>query len=229
MAVNLEGTFLSCRAVLPQMLAQRPKGPGGWSQPRAALSTADTFLLPCLDETHIKVRLAASPLARWSLRHGGSVVTVASVQGLEVASDGASVYGCSKAGVVMLTKNLATECDSQSRDSTCSVVTAAHVSQDILSSFQRISLSWHSFPIFSALMPIVIDSLVGHCPSTAWTLQNHSANTYVRGAGRRAGRDTVQRHLPRFYRDRNDRRTSNWLGQPSAHCHAILGTCSALF
>jgi meso-butanediol dehydrogenase/(S,S)-butanediol dehydrogenase/diacetyl reductase len=62
--VNLEGTFLSCRAVLPGMVAAG-----------------------C-----------------------GSIVTIASVQGLEVSNEGAAAYGASKAGVIMLTKNIATEC-----------------------------------------------------------------------------------------------------------------------
>jgi meso-butanediol dehydrogenase / (S,S)-butanediol dehydrogenase / diacetyl reductase len=58
--VNLKGTFLSCKAVLPAMIAQR----------------------------------------------AGSIVTVASVEGLEGA-EGGSTYNASKGGVVLLTKSLA--------------------------------------------------------------------------------------------------------------------------
>lgn len=58
--VNLTGTFLSAKAVLPQMIAQR----------------------------------------------SGSIITVASVEGLE-GGEGASTYNASKGGVVILTKNLA--------------------------------------------------------------------------------------------------------------------------
>lgn len=58
--VNLKGTFLSVRAALPPMMAQR----------------------------------------------SGSIVTVASVEGLE-GSEGGSTYNASKGGVVLLTKNLA--------------------------------------------------------------------------------------------------------------------------
>jgi NAD(P)-dependent dehydrogenase (short-subunit alcohol dehydrogenase family) len=60
--VNLTGTFLSAKAVLPAMLAQR----------------------------------------------SGSIVTVASVEGIE-GCEGGSTYNASKGGVVLLTKNLA--CD----------------------------------------------------------------------------------------------------------------------
>jgi NAD(P)-dependent dehydrogenase (short-subunit alcohol dehydrogenase family) len=60
--VNLTGTFLTAKAVLPAMLAQR----------------------------------------------SGSIVTVASVEGLE-GCEGGSTYNASKGGVVLLTKNLA--CD----------------------------------------------------------------------------------------------------------------------
>ena len=62
-AVNMEGTFLSCRAALPPMVAQG----------------------------------------------SGSIVTIASVQGIEVSNDGAAAYSASKAGVIMFTKNIATE------------------------------------------------------------------------------------------------------------------------
>lgn len=60
--VNLTGTFLSCKAVLPTMLKQR----------------------------------------------SGSIVTVASVEGLE-GCEGGSTYNASKGAVVLLTKNMA--CD----------------------------------------------------------------------------------------------------------------------
>ena len=58
--INLKGTFLSAKAVLPQMLEQR----------------------------------------------SGSIVTIASVEGLEGA-EGGSTYNASKGGVVLLTKNMA--------------------------------------------------------------------------------------------------------------------------
>jgi meso-butanediol dehydrogenase / (S,S)-butanediol dehydrogenase / diacetyl reductase len=58
--VNLTGTFLSAKAVLPAMIAQR----------------------------------------------GGSIVTVASVEGIEGA-EGGSTYNASKGGVILLTKNMA--------------------------------------------------------------------------------------------------------------------------
>lgn len=58
--INLKGTFLSAKAVLPQMLAQK----------------------------------------------SGSIVTIASVEGLEGA-EGGSTYNASKGGVILLTKNLA--------------------------------------------------------------------------------------------------------------------------
>ncbi|MDP6977184.1 MAG: SDR family oxidoreductase [Myxococcota bacterium] len=58
--VNLKGTYLSCKAVLPAMIEQR----------------------------------------------AGSIITIASVEGLE-AQDGGSTYNASKAGVVLLTKNMA--------------------------------------------------------------------------------------------------------------------------
>lgn len=58
--VNLKGTFLSAKAVLPQMLEQR----------------------------------------------SGSIVTIASVEGIEGA-EGGSTYNASKGGVILLTKNLA--------------------------------------------------------------------------------------------------------------------------
>ena len=58
--INLKGTFLSCKAALPQMVEQR----------------------------------------------SGSLITVASVEGLE-AAEGGSAYNASKGGVVLLTKNLA--------------------------------------------------------------------------------------------------------------------------
>jgi NAD(P)-dependent dehydrogenase (short-subunit alcohol dehydrogenase family) len=58
--VNLKGTFLSAKAVLPAMIERR----------------------------------------------GGSIVTVASVEGLEGA-EGGSTYNASKGGVILLTKNLA--------------------------------------------------------------------------------------------------------------------------
>jgi NAD(P)-dependent dehydrogenase (short-subunit alcohol dehydrogenase family) len=60
--INLTGTFLSAKAVLPAMIAQR----------------------------------------------SGSIITVASVEGLE-GCEGGSTYNASKGGVVLLTKNLA--CD----------------------------------------------------------------------------------------------------------------------
>jgi NAD(P)-dependent dehydrogenase (short-subunit alcohol dehydrogenase family) len=59
-SVNLKGTFLSAKAVLPAMMARR----------------------------------------------SGSIITIASVEGLE-GSEGGSTYNASKGGVVMLTKNLA--------------------------------------------------------------------------------------------------------------------------
>lgn len=58
--VNLKGTFLSVRAVLPAMMRQR----------------------------------------------SGSIITIASVEGLE-GTEGGSAYNASKGGVVLLTKNLA--------------------------------------------------------------------------------------------------------------------------
>ena len=58
--VNLKGTFLSAKAVLPAMIAQR----------------------------------------------SGSIITIASIEGLE-GGEGASTYNASKGGVVILTKNLA--------------------------------------------------------------------------------------------------------------------------
>ena len=58
--INLKGTFLSAKAVLPAMIEQR----------------------------------------------SGSIITVASVEGLE-GGEGASTYNASKGGVVILTKNLA--------------------------------------------------------------------------------------------------------------------------
>jgi len=58
--VNLTGTFLSAKAVLPTMIAQR----------------------------------------------SGSIITIASIEGLE-GGEGASTYNASKGGVVILTKNLA--------------------------------------------------------------------------------------------------------------------------
>jgi NAD(P)-dependent dehydrogenase (short-subunit alcohol dehydrogenase family) len=58
--VNLKGTFLSAKAVLPTMLEQR----------------------------------------------SGSIITIASIEGLE-GGEGASTYNASKGGVVILTKNLA--------------------------------------------------------------------------------------------------------------------------
>lgn len=58
--VNLKGTFLSAKAVLPTMMAQR----------------------------------------------SGSIITVASVEGLE-GSEGGSTYNASKGGVILLTKNIA--------------------------------------------------------------------------------------------------------------------------
>ncbi len=58
--VNLKGTFLSAKAVLPLMMRQR----------------------------------------------SGSIITIASVEGLE-GSEGGSTYNASKGGVVLLTKNLA--------------------------------------------------------------------------------------------------------------------------
>ena len=58
--VNLTGTFLTCKAVLPSMMAQRK----------------------------------------------GSIVTIASVQGIEAASERASSYNAAKAGVVLLSKNI---------------------------------------------------------------------------------------------------------------------------
>ena len=61
--VNLTGTFLTCKAVLPSMMAQR----------------------------------------------SGSIVTIASVAGLEAASERGSSYNAAKAGVVMLSKNITSE------------------------------------------------------------------------------------------------------------------------
>ena len=58
--INLTGTFLSCKAVLPAMLEQRQ----------------------------------------------GSIITIASVEGLEGAEGGSS-YNASKGGVILLTKNMA--------------------------------------------------------------------------------------------------------------------------
>ena len=60
--INLKGTFLSAKAVLPQMIKQR----------------------------------------------SGSIITVASVEGLE-GCEGGSTYNASKGGVVLLTKNLAND------------------------------------------------------------------------------------------------------------------------
>lgn len=61
--VNLTGTFLTCKAVLPHMMARR----------------------------------------------SGSIVNIASILGLEAASEGAAAYNSSKAGVVLLTKNIASD------------------------------------------------------------------------------------------------------------------------
>jgi meso-butanediol dehydrogenase / (S,S)-butanediol dehydrogenase / diacetyl reductase len=58
--VNLKGTFLSCKHVLPAMMAQR----------------------------------------------SGSIVTIASIEGLE-GTEGGSTYNASKGGVVLLTRNMA--------------------------------------------------------------------------------------------------------------------------
>jgi len=58
--INLRGTFLACKAVLPTLMEQR----------------------------------------------SGSIITIASVEGLE-GTDGGSTYNASKGGVVLLTKNLA--------------------------------------------------------------------------------------------------------------------------
>jgi NAD(P)-dependent dehydrogenase (short-subunit alcohol dehydrogenase family) len=58
--INLKGTFLSCKHVLPAMMEQR----------------------------------------------SGSIVTIASIEGLE-GTEGGSTYNASKGGVVLLTKNLA--------------------------------------------------------------------------------------------------------------------------
>ena len=58
--INLKGTFLSAKAVLPTMIEQR----------------------------------------------SGSIITIASIEGLE-GGEGASTYNASKGGVVILTKNLA--------------------------------------------------------------------------------------------------------------------------
>jgi NAD(P)-dependent dehydrogenase (short-subunit alcohol dehydrogenase family) len=58
--VNLKGTFLSCKHVLPHMMEQR----------------------------------------------SGSVITIASIEGLE-GTEGGSTYNASKGGVVLLTKNIA--------------------------------------------------------------------------------------------------------------------------
>lgn len=60
--INLTGTMLTAKAVLPAMMAQR----------------------------------------------SGSIITVASVEGIE-AFEGGSAYNASKAGVILLTKNLATD------------------------------------------------------------------------------------------------------------------------
>jgi NAD(P)-dependent dehydrogenase (short-subunit alcohol dehydrogenase family) len=60
--INLTGTFLSCKAVLPKMIEQR----------------------------------------------SGSLITVASVEGLE-GCEGGSTYNASKGGVVLLTKNMAND------------------------------------------------------------------------------------------------------------------------
>ena len=58
--INLKGTFLSCRAVLPTMIEQR----------------------------------------------SGSIITIASIEGLE-GSEGGSAYNASKGAVVLLTRNMA--------------------------------------------------------------------------------------------------------------------------
>jgi len=60
LAINLKGTYLTCKAALPHMIEQR----------------------------------------------SGSIVTVASVEGLE-AAEGGSAYNASKGGVVLFTKNMA--------------------------------------------------------------------------------------------------------------------------
>ena len=60
LAINLKGTYLTCKAALPHMIRQR----------------------------------------------SGSIVTVASVEGLE-AAEGGSAYNASKGGVVLFTKNVA--------------------------------------------------------------------------------------------------------------------------
>lgn len=61
--VNLTGTFLTCKCVLPNMIE----------------------------------------------RTRGSIITIASVQGLEASQGRSSAYGASKAGVIMLTKNMASD------------------------------------------------------------------------------------------------------------------------
>merc|ERR1719361_1550034 len=63
MDVNLTGTFLTCKAVLPHMMVRR----------------------------------------------SGSIVTVASMLGLEAACEGGAAYTASKGGVVLLTKNIAND------------------------------------------------------------------------------------------------------------------------
>ncbi len=75
-SINLTGTYLSCKFALRAMLAQEPRLP---QEPQAGSQGATTR---------------------------GSIVTLASIEGLEGTSGG-SAYNASKGGVVLLTKNLA--------------------------------------------------------------------------------------------------------------------------
>ena len=61
--INLTGTFLTCKCVVPSMIE----------------------------------------------RARGSIITIASVQGLEASQGRSSAYGASKAGVILLTKNMASD------------------------------------------------------------------------------------------------------------------------
>ena len=61
--INLTGTFITCKAVAPHMLAQG----------------------------------------------SGSIITIASVQGLEASQELSGAYGASKAGVILFTKNMAAD------------------------------------------------------------------------------------------------------------------------
>ena len=85
--INLTGTFITCKAVAPHMLAQ-----GSVSRHDIAAVWVAFF-------------------SRWQrYRCGqGSIITIASVQGLEASQELSGAYGASKAGVILFTKNMAAD------------------------------------------------------------------------------------------------------------------------